>query len=745
MDWMAIKEHGINALGNGLASFFVAAAIGLLIYGLYKIHFLAWVAKGLGWFLRALDTALEKLVWVTGVSEKKRLRRWGQFIAVFVLLTLLGAFIPKPSIALFFVVIALVLILAIYRHWERDENKRLSEIQKGRAISDREDLTQEMLAALGLLLFFIPLGFARLGEMIVFLSGDTPTHGLESAWYVWGELLKAVPLVDWSEVFGVPNLSGVEAQGKTGASLTFVMRVMFDLLILAGLIRIISIIRSINSGHDIRNLEEGLKSDDETKIEAAITKLGELAGQERRNALSHLFEITNGTRSDGKLKTHKWREKSARSLVDAANKLTIWTNDLSNLDNFLLGIEAYKTAAQYLEPHDPIYWATIQNELGIASVNLSELTVDHERLKQAEYFYLKALKIRSNEKEELVKDWANTQNNLGFCLYLQGSSLGSKDIIERALSALEQSLTERDEEKNSLGWAQTKHNVALALLKIGELTAKDAYLIDAVSSCHAALQIRKIDIYPDLWVASRTLSADIFCALGIMQNDNKWIEQARTEYSVVSQFYLENSQQRMHALIQNRIATALFHEGTILNNPTLLEQAITKHKEQLDIIKKSTDPLRWASIHNDLGAALWQLGQIRDDKELIVEAKDSFYSTLEVFNEHDSPSAWAQAQQNLGNSLALLASDIDGLKRALSAYEAALKVRVIESSPSSWAHTMLYYGLTLSEAWKTTHEKKYLKQALNVLESISDWHAQNNNPEGVEAIEQMLIQLNVDN
>ena len=170
-------------------------------------------------------------------------------------------------------VIALVSILAIYRLWERDEDQRVERASEGRSNYDGEDLRDEMFAAITLLLFFIPLGYVRISEAGTILSGHSPFPSVDAALFVWGELTKAVPLVDWSEVFQVDNLSGVQAAGSTGLALNFFIRILFDLLVLAGLLRTLDIVRSQAKGIDLRAEEASLRTGDPVRIGKALDSI----------------------------------------------------------------------------------------------------------------------------------------------------------------------------------------------------------------------------------------------------------------------------------------------------------------------------------------------------------------------------------------------------------------------------------------------------------------------------------------
>lgn len=407
-------ERGLNALLNGAVSFAAALLLGALMWALYKgaeLIRLDWVFARL---FGGIDQVLRKgVARLTGAPFKARWKRWSTFTLFFLLLAAAAAFAPAP-VALAVIVFAMIAVLAIYRLWEKDEDRRLERHARGKNTQGRQDLRDEMLLGVALLLFFIPLGYVRITELTLVTEGHSPWPTVDAALFVWGELTKAIPLVDWSEVFRVRNLSGVESDGRTGVMLNFAMRVLFDLLVLAGLLRTFGILRSQAAGIDLRGPEKDLESGDDDKIDAALDRIIEAAKKERRHAIAHLFEITDALRSDGRMQEHRWRTKAAKALGDVANVLTDNAQDMADLDNRLLAIEAFKRAARYLKDKDSELWATTHNNLGAALRSVGALSGDTARLEEAVAAYRAALEVHT--REAMPTDWAQTQHNLGAAL-----------------------------------------------------------------------------------------------------------------------------------------------------------------------------------------------------------------------------------------------------------------------------------------------------------------------------------------
>ena len=428
-------DQGFAALLNGAVSFGIAVIVAGAFWLIYQLIRLVRLNRAMGWAFGRVDVFLRKaLIHLTGASLESPWKRWGLFLLYFSVLAAIGAFAPL-AVALISIGVALVSVLAIYRYWERDEDKRIERISEGRSNYDGQDLRDEMFAAIGLLLFFIPLGYVRISEASTVLAGHSAYPSIDAALFVWGELTKALPLVDWSEVFRVRNLSGVEASGTIGLSLNFFIRILFDLLVLAGILRTLDILRSQSRGDDLRAEEEALRSDEPAKVEAALDRIIEVALLGRRHAISHLFEITQASRSDGRLSESRWREKTARALADVADALLKSSVDLTDLDKRLLAIEALKVSGTFMRTIDPNYWAMTQNNLGNALRILGKIAGDTARLEEAVTAYRAALEVYT--RDAMPANWAMTQNNLANALRALGRITGDTARLEEAVEIFE--------------------------------------------------------------------------------------------------------------------------------------------------------------------------------------------------------------------------------------------------------------------------------------------------------------------
>src|SRR6185436_11855806 len=97
---------------------------------------------------------------------------------------------------------------------------------------------------------------------------------------------------------------------------------------------------------------------------------------------------------------------------------------------------------------------------------------------------------------------------------------------------------------------------------------------------------------------------------------------------------------------------------------------------------------------NNLGIAYWEL-PTGDRADNLVKAISHFEAALRVQTEHDFPAEWSVTQSNLGVAFAELPNGIraDNLTKAIACFEAALRVQTERDVPVFWASTQYNLGL----------------------------------------------------
>lgn len=147
---------------------------------------------------------------------------------------------------------AILAAIAIARRWAWVETERQRQLQDPRLrqtelrVGTETDLRDEALWSLILLVIVLPIGIRQF-----YLAAGAPTafalHGAvrDDPWAWFGffgvELLKALPFIDWADIYGAHGLTRISANGPLALHAIFAARVLIDLVFIGALVQAISI------------------------------------------------------------------------------------------------------------------------------------------------------------------------------------------------------------------------------------------------------------------------------------------------------------------------------------------------------------------------------------------------------------------------------------------------------------------------------------------------------------------------
>lgn len=210
-----------------------------------------------------------------GLDRTRRWQRWGQLAGLILILSAIGALAPVP-VALPALLAALVAILAVFRRWSWDESDRAAGLRADRKrIAGHEDYNDELIIALSAVFLIGPVLIWRLTGLALFTA--LPDSGVaEYLVYIGSETLESLPIIGNVEVLGYHNPSGVVAVLPSGGWVAFVLRMLLDLMVIGGLIKVAEVARRISRREDLRRQDEAIATGDDAAAYAAIEVLGEL-------------------------------------------------------------------------------------------------------------------------------------------------------------------------------------------------------------------------------------------------------------------------------------------------------------------------------------------------------------------------------------------------------------------------------------------------------------------------------------
>lgn len=276
------------------------------------------------------------------------------------------------------------------------------------------------------------------------------------------------------------------------------------------------------------------------------------------------------------------------------------------------------------EPREKVL-AEVHSGLGRAYVNRTQ-GMRADNIEMAIENFTKALSLVPSASAE---DAAAIHTNLGVAYWnrIRGERVDSE---VRALSHFETALATYTREAFPLQWAQINTNVA-ALLLTRLSGDRAANIEDSISRLEGALAILQQNREPQLWAAAHS-------NLGNALRSRRTAKKAET------------------------LAAARDH-----------------FESSLKVFTRSAAPFQWAQVQVSIAAIMRQSGAAGDEDAAIARLED----VLSVFSRDAFPQQWAQTQYELGNALSDRTSGDRGpdRRRAMGAYQSALKVMTLEAYP----------------------------------------------------------------
>ncbi|MFN3609619.1 MAG: hypothetical protein ACK4Y9_11190 [Hyphomonas sp.] len=201
-----------------------------------------------------LDSFLVRLIApLTGATQKGRGVPHSFVLLSIIPLTALG-FVLAPPFGLIPIALGMLMVIALGRRWawieeDRETASRLLKTESPEIqVGFDNDLKDEALLGYACLFLLVPLGLHQIYGWQTTAFEFTDAGRTANPFFAWlsffgAELAKAVPFVDWWEIYQVDLRPPIAAatDNPLGKHLTFAARAMVDLVIMASLFQAIAI------------------------------------------------------------------------------------------------------------------------------------------------------------------------------------------------------------------------------------------------------------------------------------------------------------------------------------------------------------------------------------------------------------------------------------------------------------------------------------------------------------------------
>lgn len=216
---------------------------------------LAALGRPLAYFYNGIDAILAGIGATTaGMEHRSMWSRYGVLSAQLICLCLLGWFLPAP-LGLIPCVMGVVIAISVSRLWAWVEDDRaLALLTRFNAATPfrtnmREDYRDETLLAFIFVFVLMPIMMRQAHESGVFgAEMFLVPEGRDGFWNWIGffgiELAKAVPIVDWAEIYQIQAKDGsqlIEMKSTASRHAVFLARATVDLVLIASLLQAVAI------------------------------------------------------------------------------------------------------------------------------------------------------------------------------------------------------------------------------------------------------------------------------------------------------------------------------------------------------------------------------------------------------------------------------------------------------------------------------------------------------------------------
>tara|TARA_R110002051_G_C8728987_1_gene497643 strand:- start:191 stop:2170 length:1980 start_codon:yes stop_codon:yes gene_type:complete len=207
--------------------------------------------SGIGHLLSRIDAALVfGVAPIGGVTLRNPIIRYLVLLGQIISGGLLAWHCPSP-LGLLGAFWVFVLVFGVVRRWGWIEHVRANRNQDPndndqRRIKHIVDLRDEAMTSLLLLVLIMPIAMRQVHLAIPLqlgfrIEGDAINDVFSWTGFFGVELLKALPFLDWADIYGARNAAHIHTNGAISMHAVFVARMIIDLVFLAALVQWVSI------------------------------------------------------------------------------------------------------------------------------------------------------------------------------------------------------------------------------------------------------------------------------------------------------------------------------------------------------------------------------------------------------------------------------------------------------------------------------------------------------------------------
>ena len=254
---------------------------------------------------------------------------------------------------------------------------------------------------------------------------------------------------------------------------------------------------------------------------------------------------------------------------------------------------------------------------------------------------------------------ATLLNQLGNVLAALAQIRRDAGLYEQAIASFEQALALLSQDTTPSEWAETQANLGTALQAFGRQETNAKILHKAVDAYTAALLVYSRQETPEQWLLVMHQLGSTLHSYGLLLKGNRTLHKAVVAYkNALAQLDADNYAFELTATHNNRGAV-LHHLGESEENPDRIKEAINSYEKALTVSMEQQLPFHLAVIIRvNKATAQNVLAELTKDKTLAQEVADEFELILACFPHALQPLCVKHCEAQLNHSLALAGDSV---------------------------------------------------------------------------------------
>jgi len=312
------------------------------------------------------------------------------------------------------------------------------------------------------------------------------------------------------------------------------------------------------------------------------------------------------------------------------------------------------------------------------------------------------------EMLELFKDDIEAMSFLGYKAVVTSSISHQVRTIGSAIKALNQALKVYTFDEFPYYYAMTQNNLGNAYSELSIVDDKAGNCNKAIKAFEEALKVYTFDEFPYYYATTQNNIGAAYCSLSKVEKKAENCKKAIKAFDEALEVRTLDKYPYDYAMTQNNLGVAYRNLSEVEEEDKAenCKKAIKAFEEAMKVYTFGKFPYDYAMTQNNLGTAYGRLSEVEEEEEDKADnckrAIKAFEEAMKVYTFGKFPYEYAMTQNNLGVAYRNLSEveeedKADNCNKAIKAFEEAMKVRTFDEFPYDYAETQNNLGTAYGE------------------------------------------------